>query len=194
MLFPNVFLPLHIFEDRYREMVRDALSGDRIIGMVLLRNEANPVGADMPAVYPIGCAGLITHSEPLDDGRFNIVLRGLEKFRIQEEDHTKAYRQATTEPIAEAEGPLDQLNADRQRLERVLDHRLNASGSESRIPPDMANLDLVNALSQYLDLDPIEKQALLERHSVSERCRSLIEVLEMRTLLGDQGFPQTIVQ
>ena len=194
MLFPNVFLPLHIFEDRYREMVRDALSGDRIIGMVLLRDEADPVSGDVPAVYPIGCAGLITHAEPLDDGRFNIVLRGLEKFRIQQEDHTKAYRQAATETIADAEGPVDQLKADRQRLERVLDHRLNAAGSESRVPPNMANLDLVNALSQYLDLDPIEKQALLERHSVSERCRSLIEVLEMRTLLGDQGFPQTIVQ
>ena len=193
VLFPNVFLPLHVFEDRYREMVRDALSGDRIIGMVLLK-ELDPVATDVPAVYQIGCAGVITHAEPLDDGRFNVVLRGLEKFRIQHEDHTKAYRQATTEMITDAEGAVDQLNADRRRLERVLDHRLTAAGSESRVPPGMADVDLVNALSQYLDLDPVEKQALLERHSVSERCRSLIDVLEMRALLGEQGFPQATVQ
>ena len=193
VLFPNVFLPLHVFEDRYREMVRDALSGDRIIGMVLLK-ELDPVATDVPAVYQIGCAGVITHAEPLDDGRFNVVLRGLEKFRIQHEDHTKAYRQATTEIITDAEGAVDQLNADRRRLERVLDHRLTAAGSESRVPPGMADMDLVNALSQYLDLDPVEKQALLERHSVSERCRSLIDVLEMRALLGEQGFPQATVQ
>ena len=188
MLFPNVFLPLHVFEDRYREMVRDALSGDRIIGIVLLKDELDSVTADAPAVYQIGCAGVIMHAEPLDDGRFNVVLRGLDKFRIQHEDHTRAYRQATTEIITDAEGAVDQLNADRRRLERVLDHRLTAAGSESRVPPGMADMDLVNALSQYLDLDPVEKQALLERDSVSERCRSLIDVLEMRALLGDQGF------
>ena len=188
MLFPNVFLPLHIFEDRYRAMVRDALSGDRIIGMVLIRDKTDSVTGDVPAVYQIGCAGLITHAETLDDGRFNIVLRGLEKFRILHEDHEKAYRQAKTATITDTEGSVDQLTADRRRLQRVLDHRLTAAGSESRVPPDMADMDLVNALSQYLDLDPTEKQALLERNSVSERCRSLIDLLEMKSLLGDQEF------
>ena len=57
----------------------------------------------------------------------------------------------------------------------------------------MADMDLVNALSQYLDLDPTEKQALLERNSVSERCRSLIDLLEMKSLLGDQEFPPITV-
>ena len=188
MLFPNVFLPLHIFEDRYRAMVRDALSGDRIIGMVLIRDKTDSVTGDVPAVYQIGCAGLITHAETLDDGRFNIVLRGLDKFRILHEDHEKAYRQAKTATITDTEGSVDQLTDDRRRLQRVLDHRLTAAGSESRVPPDMADMDLVNALSQYLDLDPTEKQALLERNSVSERCRSLIDLLEMKSLLGDQEF------
>src|SRR5690349_21911407 len=72
VLFPNVFLPLHIFESRYREMVKDALASDRIIGMVLLQPgyEANYEGR--PRVYPVGCAGVITHSEPLPDGRLHI--------------------------------------------------------------------------------------------------------------------------
>src|ERR1700741_2500528 len=86
VLFPNVFLPLHIFEDRYRAMVGDALDEDRIIGMVLLRPGWESPYEGRPAVYPVGCAGLITHAERLPDGRYNIVLQGIEKFRIQDED------------------------------------------------------------------------------------------------------------
>ena len=86
VLFPNVFLPLHIFEQRYRAMVSDALAGDRIIGMVLLRPGWEQDYEGRPPIYPVGCAGLITHAERLSDGRFNIVLQGLEKFRVLDED------------------------------------------------------------------------------------------------------------
>ena len=87
VLFPNVFLPLHIFEPRYREMVADAITGDRMIGMVLLRPGWEQDYDGRPPVYPIGCSGLITHVEQLADGRYNIVLRGFERFRILAEDH-----------------------------------------------------------------------------------------------------------
>src|SRR5687767_11725133 len=80
VLFPNVFMPLHIFEPRYRAMVADALAGDRIIGMVLLKPGFETDYEGRPPVYDIGCAGVVTHSEPQADGRYNIVLRGLEKF------------------------------------------------------------------------------------------------------------------
>src|SRR4029078_8759483 len=85
VLFPTVFLPLHIFEPRYREMVADSLAGDRMIGMVLLRPcwEHNYEGP--PPVYNVGCSGVITHFERLEDGRYNIILRGVERFRILEE-------------------------------------------------------------------------------------------------------------
>ena len=63
VLFPSVFLPLHIFEPRYREMVGDALTGDRIIGMVLLRPGWEADYEGRPPIYPVGCAGLITLSE-----------------------------------------------------------------------------------------------------------------------------------
>ena len=87
VLFPNVFLPLHIFEPRYREMVADAIAGDRLIGMVLLRPGWEHDYEGRPPVFPIGCSGVITHVERLADGRYNIILRGLERFRILEEDH-----------------------------------------------------------------------------------------------------------
>src|SRR5688572_2686508 len=101
VLFPNVFLPLHIFEPRYRRMVSDALEGDRIIGMVLLRPGWEADYEGRPSVYPIGCAGLITHAESLPDGRHNIVLRGLEKFRVVSETEHRGYRVADVETLME---------------------------------------------------------------------------------------------
>ena len=88
VLFPNVFLPLHIFEPRYRQMVTDALSGDRIIGMTLLK--AGDEADGDPPVYDVGCSGVITHVERLADGRFNLILRGVEKFRILGEEEPDA--------------------------------------------------------------------------------------------------------
>ena len=184
VLFPNVFMPLHIFEARYRAMVADALAGDRIIGMVLLKAgfEADYVGR--PPIYPIGCAGLVTHSEPLADGRFNIVLKGIEKFRVIGEDTTRPYRLAEIEALPEVidEAQRLQLHQLRQRLEALLIAAVEREGSEPRFPPAVADEDLVNALAQYVFLEPIERQALLEREGVVARCRGLIELLEMRTL------------
>ena len=90
VLFPNIFLPLHVFEPRYREMVADALAGDRMIGMVLLRPGWEHEYEGAPPVYPVGCSGVITHFERLSDGRYNIVLRGLARFRILREDRSKS--------------------------------------------------------------------------------------------------------
>ena len=188
VLFPNVFLPLHIFEPWYRTMVADALRGDRIIGMTLLRPGFERDYDGRPAVYPIGCAGLITHSEPLPDGRFNIVLRGMEKFLIVGEDESRPYRLAHVEGIAEpvAEADRTEIRHRRQRLEAVLAATIERTGGEPRFPPAVPDEDLVNALAQYLPLEPLERQALLERDGIAARCRGLIELLEMRTLTGGQ--------
>jgi Lon protease-like protein len=186
VLFPNVFLPLHIFEPRYRAMVADALKGDRIIGMTLLRPGFETDYDGRPAVYETGCAGLITHSEPLSDGRYNIVLRGLEKFRIVDEDTSQPYRLAHIEALPEATDDAERadIRARRQRLEAVLAATIERSSGEPRFPPAVPDDDLVNALAQYLPLEPVERQALLERRGIAERCRGLIELLEMHTLTG----------
>ena len=125
VLFPNVFLPLHIFEPRYRQMVEESLKGDRIIGMVLLRpgHEAEYEGA--PPVYSTGCSGLITHCERLDDGRFNLVLRGIEKFSIRGEDAPapgRLYRSAVISPLEDAlrDGDRDELRQLRTRVQELL--------------------------------------------------------------------------
>ena len=184
VLFPNVFLPLHIFEPRYREMVADVLRGDRIIGMVLLRPGYEADYQGRPPIYPVGCAGVVTHAEPLGDGRYNIVLRGLEKFRVVDEDRSRPYRLAHIEVLPETigAGDRDVLRRDRTRLEALLAVAIERSGSEPRFPPAVPDEDLVNALAQYIQLEPLERQALLERNGVLDRCRGLIELLEMKTL------------
>jgi uncharacterized protein len=190
VLFPNVFLPLHIFEPRYRQMVADALNGDRIIGMVLLRPGWESDYEGRPPVYPVGCAGLITFSEQHPDGRFNIVLRGLEKFRVEGEDSSRSYRVARVESIMEEPTPADRaiIRDERRRLEALLVPQPQGRGADPKVPPSMADEDLVNALAQYLDLEPVEKQALLEREGLVERCRSLIDLLEMKVIVAPQAW------
>jgi Lon protease-like protein len=194
VLFPNVFLPLHIFEPRYRRMVADALAGDRMIGIVLLKPGWEPDYEGTPAVYPVGCTGLITHAEPLEDGRYNIVLRGLEKFRILEEDSHAIYRRARVEVLIEdvAAEDRESVHGQRQRLEALLAPSVEAGASiermEQAIPTAMPDEDLIHALAQYLALEPMERQALLERESVRARGESLIELLEMKELAAPHAW------
>jgi Lon protease-like protein len=190
VLFPGVCLPLHIFEPRYRDMTRDTLARDRIIGMVLLRDGgAGDVDGD-PPVYDIGCSGLITHSELLPDGRYNIVLRGIEKFRILDEDHTRRYRRASVTALPEPaiNQTDDRLRVERNRLEPLLGLGLSADGSQTKVPQGLPDGELVNALAQYLEFEAVEKQALLQRDGPVDRCRALIDLLEMRSLSTVQTF------
>ncbi len=193
VLFPNVFLPLHIFEPRYREMVADALDSDRLIGMVLLRPGWEGAYDKRPPVYPIGCSGVITHVERLQDGRYNIVLRGLERFRILSEDHDRAYRRAVVEPVADRKLTADDRTAirtQRTRLESLLAPVLRHLQRESeksvdpKVTAAMGDEDLVNALAQYLELEPLEKQALLEHDCLRSRAESLCELLEMKIMMA----------
>ena len=203
VLFPNVFLPLHVFEPRYREMVADAIASDRMIGMVLLRPGWEHDYEGCPPVYPIGCSGVITHFDRLPDARFNIVLRGLERFRIVQEDRARSYRRAAVEMLREEPAAGDDrpaITSYRSRLESLLHSEAergnslkhlhqHAPGEEPRpidlkIPSGMSDEDLVNALAQYLDLEPLEKQALLEKQGLRTRAESLLELLEMKILMA----------
>src|SRR5215467_11692274 len=186
VLFPNVFLPLHIFEARYREMVADAIAGDRMIGMVLLRPGWERDYEGRPSVYPIGCSGVITHVERLADGRYNLVLRGVERFRIVKEDHDRPYRRAIVDPLVEPamQSPdRDTLRGCRAKLESLLTP-VDRPTTDVKMPATMNDEDLVNALAQYLDLEPLEKQALLEQSSLRLRAQSLVELLEMKILMA----------
>ena len=187
VLFPNVFLPLHIFEPRYREMVADALAGDRMIGMVLLRPGWEHDYEGRPPVYDVGCSGVITHSERLEDGRYNIILRGVERFRILQEDDARSYRRAIVEPAVERDLAAEDravLRRLRKKLEALLAPAAAKAGADTTTASAMPDADLINALAQYLDLEPIEKQALLERKCLRSRAESLVELLEMKIMMS----------
>jgi Lon protease-like protein len=187
VLFPNVFLPLHIFEPRYREMVADALAGDRVIGMVLLRPGFTEDYEGRPPVYAIGCSGLITHYERLADGRYNLILRGIERFQVHEEDHSRSYRRAIVEPMLEIEPDTEHratLRRHRAKLEALLAPTHERLGMDSGPASAMSDGEVVNALAQYLDLEPLEKQALLEQSSLLTRAHSLVELLEMKNIIA----------
>jgi Lon protease-like protein len=188
VLFPTALLPLHIFEPRYRAMVKDALEGERLIGMVMLRPGWERDYGRTPPVYPIGCAGFITHADPLPDGRFNIMLRGLEKFRVLSERPARGgaeqYRIARVESIREvAPAPTSGLQVAREKLDRLIARTLQRSSDP--VPRDIPDADLVHAIAQHLE--PLEKQALLECPGLLERCECLVELLEMRMMPSQGG-------
>ena len=196
VLFPNVFLPLHIFEPRYRQMIAESLAGDRIIGMVLLRPGYERDYDGAPPIYSTGCSGLITHVETLEDGRYNLVLRGLEKFSIDSEELPavgRLYRSAIISPINEivAANERDQLRKERKKLQNLLTPVFNG-GLEGRLPEAMPDEDLINALAQYLEFDPMEKLALLERQGPLARCKSIIELLEMKEFQDESSEGGTV--
>lgn len=180
VLFPGVFLPLHIFEPRYRAMVTDVLDGDRVIGMTLLRPGWEPDYEGRPPIFPVGCAGLVTHAERLADGRFDIVLKGLSRFRVVDEEAGRPYRVARVEALAEAVADREALAAGRRRLEALLAPILPSRGC--RVPATLGDDEVVNGLSQCLDLEPIERQALLECAGALARCRLLAQILEMKVV------------
>jgi hypothetical protein len=190
VLFPGVYLPLHIFESRYRQMLGDSLSGDRLIGMTLLQPGYEADYEGQPPIYPVGCSGVITHVERLGDGRFNIILRGHEKFRVVNErapvSGNRAYRLGLISAIEEPLGDEDRvaLRSERRRLEEHLAGLIKDASRLTGFPDTMPDADLVNTLAQYLDFDPLEKQALLERPGALERCRAIVELLEMKALLA----------
>ena len=172
-------------------MMADALAGDRIIGMVMLRPGHDADYEGNPPIYPVGCSGLITHSEQLEDGRYNLVLRGIEKFSIQSEEPAapgRLYRSAVISPMHEAvtDGQRMTLRLERVKLQKLLAEHYSGL-VEAKLPEAMPDEDLINALAQYLDFEPMEKLALLEREGALARCRSIIELIEMKMMMKDSG-------
>jgi hypothetical protein len=174
-------LPLHVFEPRYRKLVADALSTHRTIGMALLRPGYEADYHGRPPIYPIGCAGHIERCEPLADGRFNLLLTGTSRFRILDEDPGGPYRSAIVEALDDAPGGDAELAPLRRELMRALG-RAKDGPAVLVLKPDVSHEVLVNALSQTLALEPVERQSLLECGGLLERARKLVEILDWKAL------------
>lgn len=180
VLFPGVPRPLLIYEPRYREMVADALEGDRIIGMVLLRPGYEKDYEGRPPVYDVGSAGVIEDYEQFPDGRYAILLRGLTRFRVLREDARKPYRLARVEAVPDLleDRELGPLSTLRERLTQLLFTALPLG-----VDPPGPELDddaFINVTAQALSMPEAARQELLENSSVLARARALVERLEQR--------------
>jgi uncharacterized protein len=188
VLFPGVLLPLHVFEPRYRALVADALEGDRRFGMALLRPGWEADYEGRPPIFAIGCSGVIVHAVRLDDGRYNIIVRGLDRFRVVDETHDRQYRRAVIELLADS--ALDDLErhvVGELRAKLVDGLNLANDGPGAGPAPTaqllaMPDTDFVHTLAQYLDLEPIERQAILECETLRQRAEGLVELLEIKRL------------
>ena len=197
LLLPRGRLPLNIFEPRYLAMTRDALGGERLIGMVqpseaqLQDNRGR--GATNPPVYPIGCAGRITSFSETDDGRYLLTLTGVSRFRIREElPLLSGYRRVVAEwqPFThDVETPTG-TEFDRDRFIRGL----KAFFDQRQISADWEAIEkaagehLINSIAMLCPFAPSEKQALLEAPDLDERAKLLIALVEMAAVNPNQGF------
>ncbi len=176
VLFPHMQLPLHIFEPRYRALVRDALSRDQRIGMVQPRDAGDP-----PSLFDVGCVGKIGHVEALDDGRYNIILEGLSRFRIRRElSVDTAFRQVEADLIAEDDVHQTLGLMERASLEREAKRFADAQGyavdwnAVGRLDDEA----IVNGIAQVAPFDIAAKQALLEANSLSDRAELTMQLMQ----------------
>lgn len=180
VLFPGVPLPLHVFEPRYRDMVRDAAAGHETIGVVLLRGDWQKTYFGMPDVFDTGCAGRLVNVEYLGDGRSNILLHGLREFRVARHVLQKSYREAHVRWRTGGHEAVEQrLRADLvQRLSELFRDDPKSPAHRLLCDASLSDEMLVNFFSYVLDVPPLEKQTLLEAETVRQRAERLREVIE----------------
>jgi hypothetical protein len=188
ILFPRAQLPLHIFEPRYREMVRDAIEGPGRIAMI------QPLRLDddnQAPLYDVGCVGELVGIEELEDGRFNIVLLGTNRFRlVRETSGDEAYRTADVdiESFDDSEPPPLSLGQ-RAEVEREARRLGNAMGlaidwdAVGRLDDEM----LVNAIAQVAPFDIGAKQALLEQPTLDGRADLLVQLMQFHRAAVNGG-------
>ena len=205
LLLPGNLLPLNVFEPRYRNMVADAMEGDRHIGMVqpVVPRQDNWVEAaetsDSPDLYPIGCAGRIERCEPQSDGRYLIVLRGVGRFRIVRElPLYRGYRQVEADySVFQADAAEPGIVLDPSRMLRALRGFSEVQGLEFDFDllGALPGVSLLNGLSAALPFRPAEKQALLEAAGPMEREELLLTLMGMgiEPLSADEYYsPPTV--
>lgn len=189
LLFPGTFLPLHIFEPRYRNMVEDALKAEGVFGMiqpVVPQGDNRPLpGAEKetPELYSVGCAGHIENSEKLPDGRYMIQLKGINRFRSEGDlPMLRGYRRVKVNYREFPDSTVGQdWRCDRAAVIQALQEycRTNRLELQTEQVDRFADIELVNLLGVSLPFHPAEKQALLEAPSLKDREAVLLGLLRL---------------
>jgi uncharacterized protein len=181
LLFPRMQLPLHIFEPRYQAMIKESLARDRRIGMIQPKGLERPGNAETKALYEIGCIGKIANVEAMDDGRYNIILEGLTRFRlVRELEVSTPFRQIEADLFVDDDVHQTLGIANRASLERESRRFADSQGyavdweAVSRLDDE----SLVNGIAQVAPFDNAAKQALLEVDTLGDRAELIIQLMQ----------------
>lgn len=178
LLFPQLHLPLHIFEPRYRAMVSDAMARDRRIAMIQPRPDTRR--GEEPALFDIGCVGKIAEVEALDDGRYNLILQGVSLFRVARElVVTTPFRQVEAQLLPT---PRDETLSLGERAGLELESKRFAEAHGYHVDwtavGRLDDVSLVNGIAQIAPFDVAAKQALLEAPDLGARADLLVQLMQ----------------
>lgn len=188
VFYPNTLLPLHIFEPRYRQMVADALENGRKIGMILLKPGWEDSYYANPAIATVGCVGEIENHIRLEDGKYNMALKGLCRFKIVGETEGKPYRLAKIELLPEI-NDQSLTSSPSSRKEELTRHcheyiKMLPSGEsfkkEMRLSTCKTLSHLTDQIAYQLNLTVEQKQKLLEEQDVLSRTETIHSMLKMK--------------
>jgi len=191
-LFPHTFLPLHVFEARYRALVTDALARDRRLAVVRLRPGFEERYEGKPAVFPITGAGEIVNGERLASGRFNILVKGLWRLRIEAELPSdtlyrivRARRLDDAAPAGDVSEVVARIRRSCKRLLEALERPVDVL--DSALATGQAPGAIADRVAAAFLPDPALRQSLLETLDVAERLRRVATALDDLTNELDRG-------
>ncbi len=193
VLFPHADLQVHVFEDRYREMVRNCVQYDTGFGVVLIRT-GNEVGGTAEP-YMVGTAVRIVKVQTYEDGKMDVHVRGQRRFRIRRLDESKSYLVGFVEPVVELEvddsprtGEL--VEKVRHSVHQLLEEqfaKLDVKVTSIRLPQDATDLSFV--VANLLHCENIRKQHLLETTDTSDRIEEMLPLLEQQIVDAAESEP-----
>ena len=192
VLFPQTFLPIHVFEPRYQALTVDVLNSHHHLVLTLMKATPEPGSlGEAAATFEVGCLAEVVRAEPLTAGRWNLLLQGKEAIRIVAEVPGKPYRQAKTESVPFNASML-WPGPHRKRLMESLQAYAASEGIEAQLQ-ELLDLPLedagrLNTLAMALDFEPTERQFLLEAKDLPTLADRMVQLLHFavggRSILG----------
>lgn len=175
ILYPQALLPLHIFEPRYVDLIRDALQGNKQIVLALLQPGWEKDYFGRPPIFPIAGLGEIVHWDELPGGKYNVLVRGLSRVRVAEEFGGGPYRIAQVTMIEETAAASRSLAAEKVRL---LTGLRRISEEQVNVPPGVQPGHLADIVTIALPIEIYRKQEHFEVIDVRERVKKVIRTIE----------------
>ncbi len=187
VFFPKTLLPLHVYEARYRALASEALEQDRAICTALLKPgwESDYYGS--PEVYPVGCVGRIVQHQKLPDGRYNIMLDGITKVRIESSVRLEPYRLVRVHPVeddvswARGEGAAEEAAELVRLFRQVHEGQSQAVLLAEAFGQDLNPESILNTVALHLNAEPELKEQLLEMDRLDLRYQAVLQILRNAT-------------